>query len=250
MLLHLLRMTPVFSALVLYVQFDQHLYFNEHLSRGTPKAFSNFFLLLRLKRLGFQMTEVGILYQNFVLLKLIFWNFCMVWLFSVKFAQAWSVWKASSSYGRFFWIQGYWRLYEVTIDNWWSKSKTMGLILSEESSRRDQTMPKAPCQIVIVDVKEQRTTGTSKVFRTDFYNISICRYFVIELRFHIFLSNFFFSLGMSFPSVLAARMHRRYAAASALHTGRLLNQPYWLAYQRVMWNITVVSFYCLNILSF
>ena len=77
-----------------------------------------------------------------------------------------------------------------TTNNWWWKSKIKGHIRSEESSEKHQTMPKVPSEIVILDVKEQRTTDTSKFFHIDFYNISISKYGVIELKFYIFLSKF------------------------------------------------------------
>ena len=56
-------------------------------------------------------------------------------------------------------------------------------------------MPKDPCEIAILDVKKQRTTGSSKFFHIDFKNISICKYCVIELRFY--LSNLFLFYSIS-----------------------------------------------------
>ena len=65
---------------VLGIIFDQHLKFNEHISRATSRASSTLFLLLRLKRLGFDATELGILYQSLVLSKLTYgitvWGGC------------------------------------------------------------------------------------------------------------------------------------------------------------------------------
>ena len=58
---------------VLGIVFDQYLKFNEHISRVTLRASSSLFLLLRLKRLGFYATELGILYQSLVLS----WNCCI-----------------------------------------------------------------------------------------------------------------------------------------------------------------------------
>ena len=55
-------------------------------------------------------------------------------------------------------------------------------------------MPKNPCEIVILDIRQQRTIGTSKFFHMDFYNISICKYVVIKLRYRFVLSSIdFFS---------------------------------------------------------
>ena len=140
---------------VLGMSFDQHLKVNEHICRATSRTSSTLLLLLRLKRLEFDATKLVKLYQNLVLSKL---------------TIGITVWVGRSTSNLTYFDQVRRRAVRMGVISDYNPTGDYIIlhdghlminfgdnehIRSKDSSRRVQTMPKDPCEVVILDVKEQ-----------------------------------------------------------------------------------------------
>ena len=158
---------------------------------GQLQSFFNFTLITQIETSWVRCDGIGNFVPKSGFVKIHKWNYCMGWLFSVPFAK---VWPGSKAIWALFLITS---LLEIILgymtDNLWSKSKIMVYIRSEDSSRRSDYAQRSE-QDRHPGCQGAGITGTSQFFHIDFWNISICKYVALKLRFYIFLSNSFYSI--------------------------------------------------------